>query len=244
MARKNTLFLSASLALLTAVVVCGGLCLFAPGTESPAEPGTRQEEPATTPEDAALAKEGEEPAPERAEGTPEGWDILAEAGAEAEKPEAAMQEEAVIIPENTMKAVIDYYGNGRKQTLTAEGDRVILTDRKGKRHDDLCRIRTGQPILLGPAAYDFAGHHKYNVLLLLQDGSVQMYNLEGRQPAKWKGIRVDETITALPEYLDKGAKSYWILRCQKHSYIFGFYGGEPLQTLDGPVDAKTFNMGG
>ena len=89
-------------------------------------------------------------------------------------------------------------------------------------------------ILLGPDIYDFSGNRKYNIMVLHKDNTVEMYNLKGQKPASWKGITVSgETIKNLPERIDLGGSTFWIVRTSVQTLIFPFYGGEPLTVFEG-----------
>lgn len=127
---------------------------------------------------------------------------------------------------------IDYYANGNKQILFGAGSELYLIDRFG-------RFVTGFPsdlgkeILLGPDVYDFNGVHSYNVMVLHKDKTIEMYNLRGKKPDSWKGIRCNETIKSLPERLIVGDRSFWVVRTSIQTLIYSFYGGEPLTSFSG-----------
>ena len=128
---------------------------------------------------------------------------------------------------------VDYYANGKLQILFGAGTQIYLIDRLG-------RYVTGFPldlkkdILLGPDIYDFTGKKKYNIMVLHKDNTIEMYNLQGQKPASWKGITVSgETIKNLPERIDLGGSTFWIVRTSVQTLIFPFYGGEPLTVFEG-----------
>ena len=128
---------------------------------------------------------------------------------------------------------VDFYANGKLQILFAAGSSIHLLDRLG-------RYVTGFPldlkkdILLGPDIYDFSGKRKYNIVVLHKDNTIDMYNLQGAKPASWKGIAVgDETIMNLPERIDLGGSTFWIVRTSVQTLIFPFYGGEALTEFEG-----------
>ena len=128
---------------------------------------------------------------------------------------------------------VDFYANGKLQILFGAGSSIHLLDRLG-------RYVTGFPldlkkeILLGPDIYDFSGKRKYNILVLHKDNTIEMYNLQGVRPASWSGITVgDETIMNLPERIDLGGSTFWIVRTSVQTLIFPFYGGEPLTKFEG-----------
>ena len=130
---------------------------------------------------------------------------------------------------------IDYYGNGKLQILFASGSKVYLIDRLG-RYVGGFPVDLGKDILLGPDAYDFSGVHRYNIMVLHKDNTVEMYNLKGRKPEGWKGIAAPETVKSLPERLDVGGKTFWVVRTSIQTLIYPFYGGDPLTVFEG--DAK------
>ena len=55
-----------------------------------------------------------------------------------------------------------------------------------------------------------------------------MYDLHGKKPSSWKGIKTEETIKSLPELLKVKGKRFWIVRTSVRTLVFGFDGGEPL----------------
>lgn len=127
---------------------------------------------------------------------------------------------------------VDYYANGKLQILFCAGDKMYLIDRLG-------RYVTGFPlslkkdVLLGPDIYDFNGARKYNVMVLHKDNTVEMYNLKGQKPGSWKGITSSETIKNLPERIEVGGSSFWVVRTSIQTLIYPFYGGEPLTVFSG-----------
>lgn len=127
---------------------------------------------------------------------------------------------------------IDYYANGKLQIIFGAGSSIYLVDRLG-RYVKGFPIGLGKEILLGPDLYDFNGSHKYNILVLHTDNTVEMYNLKGQKPALWKGITSNETIKSLPERLMVGGKTFWVVRTSIQTLIFPFYGGEPLTVFEG-----------
>ena len=122
---------------------------------------------------------------------------------------------------------IDYFANGKLQILFASGSKLHLIDRLG-RFVSPFPIDLGKNILLGPDIYDFNGSRRYNVMVLHDDNTIDMYNLQGRKPLQWKGITAQETIKGLPEALKAGGRTYWVVRTSMQTLIYPFYGGEPL----------------
>ncbi len=94
-------------------------------------------------------------------------------------------------------------------------------------------VDLGKEILIGPDAYDFSGARKYNIMVLHKDNTIEMYNLKGQKPSSWKGITCAERIKALPERLDVGGRTYWIVRTSIQTLIYPFYGGEPVTAFKG-----------
>lgn len=127
---------------------------------------------------------------------------------------------------------IDYYANGKLQILFGAGSSLYLIDRLGRFVNGF-PVDLGKEILLGPQPYDFNGTHRYNVMVLLKDGSLQMYNLKGHKPDSWKGIRTEETIKSLPELIKVGGRSFWVVRTSVQTLVFPFDGGEPLTVFEG-----------
>lgn len=128
---------------------------------------------------------------------------------------------------------VDYYANGKLQIIFGAGSSIYIIDRLG-RYVNGFPLDLGRKITLGPDIYDFSGARRYNVMVLHNDNTVQMYNLKGKKPDAWKGITVaDETIKALPERLTVGGKDFWIVRTSIQTLIFPFYGGNPLTVFEG-----------
>ena len=128
---------------------------------------------------------------------------------------------------------VDYYANGKLQIIFGAGSSIYIIDRLG-RYVNGFPLDLGRKITLGPDIYDFSGARRYNIMVLHNDNTVQMYNLKGKKPDAWKGITVaDETIKALPERLTVGGKDFWIVRTSIQTLIFPFYGGDPLTVFEG-----------
>lgn len=127
---------------------------------------------------------------------------------------------------------VDYYANGKLQILFGSGSSVYLIDRLGRFVTGF-PIDLGKEILLGPDVYDFNGAKAYNIIVLHKDKTIEMYNLKGQKPASWKGIALQETIKGLPERIEVGGRTYWIVRTSKQTLIYPFTGGEPLTAFTG-----------
>ena len=131
-------------------------------------------------------------------------------------------------------AQIDYYANRKIQYLFICGSSLYLLDRLGHIVKGF-PVQLSSEVLLGPDAYDFSGAGRYNIMVLNRDGSIDMYNLKGERPASWKSIRPEAAAIGLPELLEKGNRSWWVVRSSEKSLVYGFYGnfvksfvGEPL----------------
>lgn len=127
---------------------------------------------------------------------------------------------------------VDYYANGKLQIVFGAGSKIYMVDRLG-RYVNGFPVDLGKGILIGPDVYDFNGTHKYNVMVLHRDNTLEMYNLKGEKPSSWKGIYPQETIKALPEKITVGGNSFWVVRTSIQTLIYPFYGGEVLTTFKG-----------
>ena len=127
---------------------------------------------------------------------------------------------------------VDYYANGKLQIIFGAGSKIYIIDRLG-------RFVSGFPvdlkkdILIGPDLYDFNGTKKYNIMVLHKDNTLEMYNLKGEKPSSWKGIKAPETVKSLPEKMNVGGSSFWVVRTSIQTLIYPFYGGEPLTVFKG-----------
>ena len=124
-------------------------------------------------------------------------------------------------------AQIDYFANGKIQFLFASGSSLYLIDRLG-RFVKPFPVDLGKPILIGPDAYDFTGAHGYTAVVLHNDNTIGMYDLHGKTPASWKGIRPEDTVKALPELIRVKGKRYWAVRTSTKILFYGFDGGKPV----------------
>lgn len=127
---------------------------------------------------------------------------------------------------------VDYYANGKLQILFGSGSSIYLIDRLGRFVTGF-PVDLGKEILLGPDVYDFNGTNAYNIMVLHKDRTIEMYNLKGQKPASWKGIALQETIKGLPERIEVGGRTYWIVRTSRQTLIYPFTGGEPLTHFEG-----------
>lgn len=127
---------------------------------------------------------------------------------------------------------IDYYANGKRQFLFASVSSLYLIDRLG-RFVSPFPVDLGKEILLGPAVYDFTGAHGYTVMVLHKDNSIGMYDLHGKSPSSWKGIRPDNTVKSLPELLEAKGKKYWVVRTAVQTLVYPFEGGAPVTKQTG-----------
>ena len=127
---------------------------------------------------------------------------------------------------------IDYFGNGKIQFLFAAGTKLYAIDRLGHWVNGF-PAELGKPVLLGPDVYDFTGANGYTVMVLHKDNTLERYNLHGRKPDGWKGIKAPETVKNLPELLQNGDKRWWAVRTSVRTLIYPFEGGDPLVLGEG-----------
>ena len=127
---------------------------------------------------------------------------------------------------------VDYFANGKIQFLFGSGSEIWLLDRLG-RFVSPFPLELGKKIALGPAVHDFSGAKKYNILVLHEDNTIRMYNLQGKVPEGWQDITSDDTIVSLPERVVSGAKSFWVVRTSRQTLIFPFMGGRTLTDFSG-----------
>lgn len=132
---------------------------------------------------------------------------------------------------------VDFYANGRLQVIFGAGSSIYIIDRLG-RYVNGFPMDLGKKIVLGPDVYDFSGARRYNIMVLHDDNTIQMYNLKGKKPDAWKGITASETIKALPERLTLAGSDFWIVRTSLQTLIFPFYGGAPITTFEGDERIK------
>ena len=127
---------------------------------------------------------------------------------------------------------LDYFANGKLQIIFGSGSSIYMIDRLGRFVGGF-PVDLGKEILIGPDVYDFNGTNAYNIMVLHKDRTIEMYNLKGQKPASWKGIDPKETIKALPERIEVGGRTYWVVRTSKQTLIYPFVGGEPLTDFTG-----------
>ena len=127
---------------------------------------------------------------------------------------------------------IDYFGNGKIQFLFAAGTKLYAIDRLGHWVNGF-PAELGKPVLLGPDVYDFTGANGYTAMVLHKDNTLERYNLHGRKPEGWKGIKAPETVKNLPELLEIGENRFWAVRTSVRTLIYPFAGGEPLVSGEG-----------
>ena len=127
---------------------------------------------------------------------------------------------------------VDYYANGKLQIIFGSGSDIYVIDRLGRFVSGF-PVSLGKEMLLGPDVYDFSGRRAYNIMVLHKDNTIEMYNLKGQQPASWKTITAEETIKGLPERIEVGGNTFWVVRTSIRTLIFPFLGGEPLTAFEG-----------
>jgi len=136
-----------------------------------------------------------------------------------------------------MAATVDYYSNKKLQFLFASGSSVYLYDRLGRPVKGFS-LNLPKEVLLGPAVYDFNHNGKLYVGVLHKDNSFAVYDMKGVQPAKWQGITAPSTIIAMPQYVENGKTSYWVVKVKGKTLVYSFYGGEPVKTCEGSVNPQ------
>lgn len=125
---------------------------------------------------------------------------------------------------------VDYYANGKLQIIFGSGSSIYIIDRLGRFVTGF-PLDLGKDILLGPDVYDFNGTRAYNIMVLHKDNTIEMYNLKGRKPSSWKSITAPETIKALPERIEVGGSTFWIVRTSIQTLIYPFGGGNALTSF-------------
>ena len=118
---------------------------------------------------------------------------------------------------------IDYLKNDKLQMLFGAGNKVYLLDRLGRMVRDF-PVTLDKEILLGPDVYDFKGSKDYTMMILHTDNTVAQYDLSGKRPGGWNDISLSERIMSLPECLEVGGKTYWVLRTSYQTLIYDAHG--------------------
>ncbi|MBP5332617.1 MAG: hypothetical protein J6Y66_00385 [Bacteroidales bacterium] len=121
---------------------------------------------------------------------------------------------------------IDYFGNGKIQFLFCAGSKLWAIDRLGHWVNGF-PADLGKPVLLGPDVYDFTGASGYTAMVLHKDNTLERYNLHGKRPDGWKGIKAPETVKNLPELIEAGERRFWAVRTSVRTIIYPFEGGDP-----------------
>ncbi len=118
---------------------------------------------------------------------------------------------------------IDYLKNDKLQMLFGAGNKVYLLDRLGRMVRDF-PVTLDKEILLGPDVYDFKGSKDYTMMILHTDNTVAQYDLSGKRPGGWNDISLSERIMSLPECLEVGGKTYWVVRTSYQTLIYDAHG--------------------
>lgn len=127
---------------------------------------------------------------------------------------------------------VDYYANGKLQIIFGSGSKIYIIDRLGRFVTGF-PVDLGKEILVGPDLYDFNGTKAYNIMVLHKDNTIEMYNLKGRKPSSWKTITAPETIKGLPEHIQVGGNTFWVVRTSIQTLIYPFGGGSALTLFKG-----------
>lgn len=114
---------------------------------------------------------------------------------------------------------IDYLKNGKLQMLFGSGNRIYLYDRLGRSVGKF-PISLGKDILLGPDVYDFKGDKNYTLLVLHTDNTVAQYGIDGTKVSSWTEIKPGEKIISLPEHIEAGGITYWVVRTSYQTLIY------------------------
>lgn len=122
---------------------------------------------------------------------------------------------------------VDYYDNGNLQVLFGAGSKIYLIDRRGAFVSGFPKD-LGKGILIGPDV--FKVDDEYGIMVLHKDNTIEMYDLQAKKPASWKGIICDDPIRGLPERLKVGDRDFWVVRTSVQTLIYPFYGGKPLNS--------------
>ena len=118
---------------------------------------------------------------------------------------------------------IDYLKNDKLQMLFGAGNKVYLLDRLGRMVRDF-PVTLDKEILLGPDVYDFKGSKDYTMMILHTDNTAAQYDLSGKRPGGWNDISLSERIMSLPECLEVGGKTYWVVRTSYQTLIYDAHG--------------------
>ncbi len=127
---------------------------------------------------------------------------------------------------------VDYYANGKLQIIFGSGSRIYIIDRLGRFVSGF-PVDLGKDIVLGPDVYDFNGTKAYNIMVLHKNHTIEMYNLKGKKPSSWKSIIASETIKSLPERIEVGGRTFWVVRTAIQTLIYPFNGGASLTAFSG-----------
>ena len=118
---------------------------------------------------------------------------------------------------------IDYLKNNKLQMIFGAGNKVYLLDRLGRRVSDF-PVTLEKDILLGPDIYDFKGTKDYIMMILHTDNTIAQYDLSGKRCSGWSDIQLSERIMSLPECLEVGGKTYWVVRTSYQTLIYDSHG--------------------
>ena len=116
--------------------------------------------------------------------------------------------------------------------MFGSGSSIYLIDRLGHYVNGF-PLDLGKDILVGPDVYDFNGSRAYNIMVLHKDNTIEMYNLKGVRPSSWTTITAPETIKGLPERLEVGGKTFWVVRTSIQTLIYPFGGGGAVTGFKG-----------
>jgi len=138
-------------------------------------------------------------------------------------------------------ANVDNFANGKIQFLFCSGGSLYMYDRLGRPVSGF-PVALEQPVLLGPDVYDFNNNRRYNIVVLNQDNSIDMYNLKGQKPSGWQTIYPKDKPSGLPEYITRGKNNYWVVYTAEQTLVYPFKGGEPVAEFTGHVISEQITI--
>ncbi len=120
---------------------------------------------------------------------------------------------------------IDFFDNNKLQMLFISADRLYLLDRVG-------RFVNGFPLTLpkrvvyGPELVDIKGDGRYSFMVLNEDNSITVYNLDGRVIKELLTIKSEDFVKELPVLECINGKEYLVLRTVQRMRFYKLDGEE------------------
>jgi len=118
---------------------------------------------------------------------------------------------------------IDYFHNKKLQMIFGGGNKVYLLDRLGHWVRPF-PITLGKRIILGPKVYDFTGNKEYQMIILHEDNTLMLYDIQGKPVKGFVPITSKDRIKELPTLLKVGNYYYWVLRTFRQTTIYDIHG--------------------